>query len=272
MKTDRTRDRSTAASAATASRVAPPETLPPSTRADPAPSTQKRVSLVRCLLLACLLLPAGSAWAANPFALDLAMKLLPAPEPPHVVQDELILSFRPEPAARFIGVRFAAESWGILHPCEVNENGVFVLDWPIPEGLREIRYRVVVDGQWMIDPLNARIDTDVTGTRFSVFTLDSDPVRPVVNPKQERDGTVTFVYRGDPGKRVAIVGDFNNWDPFMDYLTEGQPGSYSVTIRVPPGRHWYYFLTDGRRVLDMFNAASAVDPEGATVSTFTFPS
>jgi hypothetical protein len=233
---------------------------------------QKRVSLIRCLLLACLVFSSGAAWAANPVSLDLAMKLLPAPQPPHVIDDTLILSFRPEGQTRFVGVRFASEGWAILHPCEVNENGVFVLDWPIPEGLREIRYRVVVDGQGMADPLNADFDTDVNGTQFSVFTLEGDPVRPVVNPKKQSDGTLTFVYRGAPGKRVAIVGDFNNWDPFMDSLSEDAPGSYSVTIRVPPGRHWYYFLTDGRRVLDIYNTASALDPDGAPVNTFTNPS
>jgi 1,4-alpha-glucan branching enzyme len=189
-----------------------------------------------------------------------------------MVEDALILSFSPAVPARFVGVRFANESWAVLHPCALNENGVFVLDYPVPEGLREIRYRVVVDGQWMADPLNPAVDTDVAGTQVSVFTLDSEPARPVVNPRVERDGSVTFVYQGTAGRRVSIVGDFNNWDPFMDYLSEGQPGSYSVTLRMPAGVHWYYFVSDGRRILDRFNAASATDPDGAAVSTFTLPS
>jgi hypothetical protein len=200
------------------------------------------------------------------------MKLLPAPQPPHLVEDTLILSFKPAVPTRFVGVRFASESWAVLHPCAVNENGVFVLDYPVPEGVREIRYRVVVDGQLMADPLNPDVDTDVSGTQLSVFTLDSEPPRPVINPRLERDGSVTFVYQGTAGRRVSIVGDFNNWDPFMDYLSEGQPGSYSVTLRMPPGVHWYYFVSDGRRILDRFNAASAVDPDGAAVNTFTLSS
>ena len=240
--------------------------------APPRPPRRKRFSLVRCLLLACLLATAGGAWAANPVSLDVAMKLLPAALPPHMVEDTLILSFQPAAPARFVGVRFASESWTVLHPCAVNENGVFVLDYPVPEGLREIRYRVVVDGQWMADPLNPDIDTDAAGTQVSVFTLDKEPARPVVNPRVERDGSITFVYQGTAGHRVSLVGDFNNWDPFMDYLSEGQPGSYSVTLRMPPGVHWYYFVSDGRRILDRFNAASAVDPDGSAVSTFTLRS
>ena len=43
------------------------------------------------------------------------------------------------------------------------------------------------------------------------------------------------MFRGKPGRRVSLVGDFNNWDPFMDPLDETSPGSYSVTLRVPAG-------------------------------------
>lgn len=230
------------------------------------------MSLVRCLLLACLLGAAGGAWAADSTALDVAMKSLRAAQPPRVVQDELVLSARPDRPARFVGVRFAHESWAILHSYERNENGVFVLDYPIPEGMREFRYRIVVDGEVMTDPTNPVTDRDATGSILSVFTLDRDPVHPILNPKQLPDGSVTFVFRGTAGRRVSIVGDFNNWDPFMDYLSEDSPGSYSITLRVMPGTHWYYFSSDGRRILDMFNAAAATDPDGAFVSTFTLSS
>jgi 1,4-alpha-glucan branching enzyme len=219
-----------------------------------------------------MLTAAGGAWAADPTALDVAMKSLHAALPPRVVQDELILSVQPAHPARFVGVRFAHESWSILHPYELNENGVFVLDYPIPEGLREIRYRIVVDGELMTDPSNPVTDQDSTGSVLSVFTLEKDPVRPILNPRQERDGSVTFVFRGTAGKRVSLVGDFNNWDPYMDFLAEDAPGSYSITLRVPAGTHWYYFSSEGRRILDMFNAASAVAPGGAAVSIFTLPS
>ena len=249
-----------------------PDTKEPSLSTAASPRRPRKVSLVRCLLLACMLAAAGGAWAADPTALDVAMKSLQAAVPPRVVQDELVLSFQPTRPARFVGVRFANESWAILHAYERNENGVFVFDYPIPEGLREIRYRIVVDGAVMADPSNPATDEDATGSILSVFTLDKDPVRPIVNPRQQPDGSVTFVFRGSAGRRVSIVGDFNNWDPSMDFLAEDSPGSYSITLRVPPGTHWYYFNSDGRRILDMFNAASARAPSGATVSIFTLPS
>jgi hypothetical protein len=231
----------------------------------------RRIGLVRCLLL--MGLTAAAAFAANPVNLDIAIKSIDTTQPPRMVQDELILSFRPptDRPARFVGARFAHESWKILHPYSLNDKGVFVLDYPVPEGLRAIRYRVEVDGLWMPDPSNPVADVDATGVAFSVFTLDSEPERTVLNPKPAPGGALTFVFTGRPGRTVSLVGDFNNWDPFMDPLDELSPGSYSITLSVPAGEHWYTFFTDGRRVLDRYNAQRGVSPDGATVSAFTSP-
>ncbi len=244
---------------ATALAAFPPSTLP----------RPRKIGLVRCLLL--MALSAAGAWAANPVNLDIAIKSIDSTQPPKMVQDELILSLKPSHPVRFVGARFANESWKILHPYALNEKGVFVLDYPVPEGVREIRYRVVVDGLWMSDPSNPVSNVDTTGVEFSLYTLESEPARPILNPKPAEAGALTFVFNGNPGRRVSLVGDFNNWDPFMDPLDETSPGSYSITLRVPAGQHWYYFFTDGRRVLDRYNAQRGVDPDGMTVSAFISP-
>jgi hypothetical protein len=236
------------------------------------PPRSKRVSLVRYLLLASLLFAAGRLFAANPLSLDFAVMNISAAQPPHMVEDELILSCKPAHQAHFVGVRFAHESWKVLHPYAVNAKGVFVLDYPVPEGVREIRYRITVDGLWMADPANPTTDQDAVGETFSVYTLEREPFRPIINPRHEPDGAITFTFHGQPGRRVALLGDFNNWDPFMDYLAEKTPGLYTITLRVPAGPHWYTFFTDGRKVLDMFNPGTGVDPEGATVSYFSLSS
>lgn len=210
---------------------------------------------------------AAASWAASPVTLDIAVKSIGAAQPPRLVGDVLILSFRPDPPARFVGVRFAHESWRILHPCAQNDKGVFVLDYELPEGVRDVRYRVVEDGLWTTDPSNPDVEVDASGVAFSLYTLASEPVRPIITPKPV-DGGYTFIFNGPPGKRVALVADFNNWDPFMDLLDETSPSTYSLTLRIPPGEHWYYFWTDGRRVLDRHNAQTGVTPDGDTVSYF----
>ncbi len=227
--------------------------------------------LVRCATFACMFLCAGSAFAVNLQTLDIAVRSLSAAQAPRMVEDVLLLTFKPGTRTRFVGVRFAHESWKVLHPYAVNENGVFVLDYPVPEGLREIRYKIVVDGLWMADPTNPTIEMDAVGNEVSVFTLEKEPVRLILNPRREADGGITFVFRGAPGRRVSIAGDFNFWDPFIDTLAEPAPGMYRITLRVPAGEHWYYFFMDGRRLLDRLNPETGVDPDGNTVSYFSSP-
>jgi hypothetical protein len=246
-----------------------PETVP--SAVPPRRPRRRRISPMKYLLLACLAAVAGPLFAANPVNVDIAVKTMTSARAPYLVQDELILSYTPRQPhpVRFVGVRFAHESWKVLHPFSRNEHDVFVLDYPVPEGVRDIRYRIVVDGLWMADPVNPRVDTDEAGDEFSVFTLEREPQRPIVNPKVVGEGEITFTYHGRSGHRVALVGDFNNWDPFMDYLAEASPGVYTISLRVPPGPHYYAFFTDGRRVLDRFNSESAIDPDGLPVSYFT---
>jgi 1,4-alpha-glucan branching enzyme len=217
-----------------------------------------------------MLAAAAHLFGASAISVDIAVKSLATAQPPHMVNDVLVLSYASNPPPRFVGVRFEHESWKTLHPYTMNENRVYALDYVVPEGLREIRYRIEVDGLWMTDPANPLTDMDRLGTEFSLYTLEKEPVRPIVNPRLQRDGAVTFMFHGAPGRRVSLEGDFNNWDPFMTSLEESSPGIYGVTLRVPPGPHWYVFYSAGRRLLDRFNPKTGIDPDGNTVSYFLF--
>lgn len=48
--------------------------------------------------------------------------------------------------------------------------------------------------------------------------------------------------------RVAVVGDFNDWDPSATPLhPAGDGGTWVVELQLKPGRYHYTFLVDGRR-------------------------
>ena len=48
--------------------------------------------------------------------------------------------------------------------------------------------------------------------------------------------------------RVAVVGDFNDWDPSATPLRPaGDGGTWVVELQLKPGRYHYTFLVDGRR-------------------------
>lgn len=49
-------------------------------------------------------------------------------------------------------------------------------------------------------------------------------------------------------QKLAVVGDFNSWDPSADPMKKQKNGSFSVTINLPVGfRSKFRYLADGSR-------------------------
>jgi hypothetical protein len=71
--------------------------------------------------------------------------------------------------------------------------------------------------------------------------------------------------------RVAVVGDFNDWDPAATPLRPtGDDGTWIVELRLKPGRYHYTFLIDGRRwERDPSEPPAAGSDFGAPVSVLT---
>jgi hypothetical protein len=74
-----------------------------------------------------------------------------------------------------------------------------------------------------------------------------------------------------PASRVAVVGDFNDWDPAATPLRRAPGGgTWVVELRLPPGRYHYTFLIDGRRWARDPSEPPAPDSDfGAPVSVLT---
>jgi hypothetical protein len=63
-----------------------------------------------------------------------------------------------------------------------------------------------------------------------------------------RPAEVQFVFVEPGAAAVAVVGDFNDWDPAAHPLERARAGGlWTVTIPLTPGRHRYAFIVDGRR-------------------------
>lgn len=71
--------------------------------------------------------------------------------------------------------------------------------------------------------------------------------------------------------RVAVVGDFNDWDPAATPLRPvGDGDTWVVELRLKPGRYHYTFLIDGRRwARDPSEPPAAESDFGAPVSVLT---
>ena len=59
--------------------------------------------------------------------------------------------------------------------------------------------------------------------------------------------TVQFVFRAPSAQRVALVGDFNDWDSDATPLRPAAGGLWTVTVPLAAGRYTYTFVVDGER-------------------------
>jgi 1,4-alpha-glucan branching enzyme len=64
-----------------------------------------------------------------------------------------------------------------------------------------------------------------------------------------------------PGKDVALVGDFNEWDERATPMKRRSDGSWSKTVNLTPGTYRYRFLVDGKSWLNDPHAAR-YEPSG----------
>jgi len=84
--------------------------------------------------------------------------------------------------------------------------------------------------------------------------LQPETARPVANVVETTPATpvseeqsVQFVFRAPSAQRVALVGDFNDWDSEATPLRQAAGGLWIVTVPLTAGRYTYTFVVDGER-------------------------
>ena len=143
------------------------------------------------------------------------------------------------------------------------DSGIMFHMEPIPHNLRNMDYRLIIDGLWTTDPLNP---LSVTGPSGIVESRVNMPQRPSSFQDPVQPGTFRFTFRAAPGERITVGGSFNNWDPFMYELMEISPGLYTLTLPLPPGSFQYLFFHRGEQITDPANPRRLYTREGNVVS------
>jgi hypothetical protein len=187
---------------------------------------------------------------------------------PRPFEDRMVFSF--DGPYRFVGAVFEHEGFAVMHPFERNKHGVFVLAYRVPLKRRDpLVYRLVVDGAQIADPLNPRKAYDAAGgLELSVVDAPylSDLHLGLYAVLGEDGRTARFLFRGASGEVVTVCGDFDNWDPFIHEMSETSPGTYELSLPLPPGTHYYAFVYRGEYLTDPLNPEKAVSGEGRVVS------
>lgn len=79
---------------------------------------------------------------------------------------------------------------------------------------------------------------------------------------------VTFALSAPAAASVAVVGDFNDWDPSAIPL-ERHRSQWTVTLPLKPGRYRYSFVVDGTRWQADPVSPPALDEFGTPTSVIT---
>jgi hypothetical protein len=219
--------------------------------------------------LSAILLQAGLASGTPEESLDLHSRLVSMKEAgkPEVFEDRLILSAKGP--WRSVAAAFESEGFATLHPYERNRQGVFLLVLPLPIKARSpIAYRLVVDGAWIVDPLNPLRTETRSGVLVSLaqvpYLSDEVPGRYLI--LGEDGHTAHFLVKAEPGLVVTLAGSFNNWDPFLYEMEETSPGVYRLDLSLLDGIHYYAFYYHGEAHWDRLNEERATAPSGEVVS------
>jgi hypothetical protein len=201
------------------------------------------------------------------------------PGAPEIFDDGVI--FTAPSVHRRVGVAFAHEGFARVHWFRLllnardtpqqekskniedryQDSGILFYMYTVPPEIRELEYRLVIDGLWTTDPLNPRRRIDQnSGIVRSVVGMPE--IKPVPGSRDSPPGTLAFTYQAPPGETVTVAGSFNGWDPFMYELRETSPGFYALTLPLPPGVYHYVFFHRGQRALDPYNPGRAYTGEG----------
>lgn len=134
----------------------------------------------------------------------------------------------------------------------------------IPPGYGEIRYRMVIDGLWTTDPLNANTAYDYeNGMMVSTLPVEYYEIFQTSNVSKD---FVRFTYAGNPGETIRLAGTFNDWDPFMYEMTEISPGKYELLLPLPAGTWYYAYFNGTQQIPDNTNHNRVYTKDGRVAS------
>ena len=75
-----------------------------------------------------------------------------------------------------------------------------------------------------------------------------------------------FKYSDPQATKVLLAADFTDWAEHAVAMKRGASGDWNATVTIPPGRHEYRFIVDGRWTDDPGCPERALNPFGTTNS------
>ena len=121
-----------------------------------------------------------------------------------------------------------------------------------PTGLRERLANLTRPRTFRVSPLIAMaagllFAVSLAGSLLYVLPAPERPAQRAIARTAPGTPIVEFGFPAPHASSVALVGDFNDWDPKATPLRAASTGGvWSVEVPVTPGRHLYAFVVDGK--------------------------
>jgi len=121
-------------------------------------------------------------------------------------------------------------------------------------------------------PTPPRADSTAAAPASPAPPAVGKPAQPTTpGPNLTPDGVV-FNYKPDGRPRqIFLAGTFNSWNPSSDrYLLKDDDGdgTWSITVKLPPGTYQYKYVIDGQWTKDPHAPSDAPDGFGGRNGTF----
>lgn len=134
------------------------------------------------------------------------------------------------------------------------------------KGSNLMRYKFIVDGLWITDPMNYNKIDDGNGSYVSIVNSVNKKEGKNISFKIIDDNLIEFRIYKPEAKLISLVGDFNHWNPENDLLTKGNDDIWRLNKRLPNGIYRYKFIIDGQWTPDIFNEKTLSDNNGGICS------
>lgn len=126
----------------------------------------------------------------------------------------------------------------------------------------EYEYKIVVDGQWLVDMNNpvVRMDQNRNTPNSIIRAYERAPqYRPTRVPSRaDRLRTCVFNFQHDTAQHVAVAGEFNGWNTELLPMVRTSSNQWTASVVLSPGAYAYKFVVDGVWRLDPNQRATRV--------------
>lgn len=202
---------------------------------------------------------------------DKLIREISEPQAPVVTDDYIV--FTAEKGHRHVGIAFDFENFQVIHPFQILNtfdmdggitNEVLFYCYERQHKISNIKYRLVIDGLWTVDPNNPDKVYDESINLYFSQVKNLGKIE-IATKTTESDGT-RFIYKGESGLDLHLAGTFTSWDPWIYTMEETEPGLYELELPLPRGKYYYNYFVGMTPLLDNTNPQKAYTADGRSVS------